>query len=159
MKVLKDNYNVMKDLEEKEPESIITCCDDCGSELEVSPEDMYVGWLGTMHCICPCCGEETMVEQAKGITLTKDNLEFPTHFLRTNSSLRYVKEVKNEEIERQIRDAIEYLRKHKDNDLKYVSYGDLFVIVFRYKGDENYFVLVTKDFYETDIPFEAEDYE
>lgn len=159
MKVLKDNYNVVKALEEKEPDSIITCCDECGSELEISPEDMYVGWLGAMHCICPCCGEETMVEQAKGITLTKDNLRFPEHFLRTTFGIRNVREIKDEEIERQVRDAIEYLRKHKDNDLKYVSYGDLFVIVFRYEGDENYFVLVTKDFYETDIPFEAEDYE
>lgn len=158
MKVLKDNYNVVKALEEKEPESIITCCDDCGSELEVSPEDMYVGWLGAMHCICPCCGEETMVEQAKGITLTKDNVRFPQHFLRRTFGIRHVKEVKEEEIEKQVRDIIEYLRRNKC-DYKYVSYGDLFLIVFKYDGDENYSVVVTKDFYETDIPFEEEDYE
>ena len=33
-----------------------------------------------------------------------------------------------------------------------------FLIIFRYEGDEEYFILVTRDFYETDIPFEKDDY-
>lgn len=159
MKVLKDNYNVMKALEEKEPESIITCCDDCGSELEVSPEDMYVGWLGAMHCICPCCGEETMVEQAKGITLTRDNVQFPKHFYRTTTGMKYVSELTCDEIKERIQEGIDYLRRHKDEDYWSTWSGDTFIIVFNLSNDGEYSVVVSKDFYETDIPFEDVDYE
>lgn len=158
MKILKDNYNVVKALEEKEPDSIITCCDQCGSELEISPEDMYVGWLGAMHCICPCCGEETMVEQAKGITLTKDNVRFPQHYIRTATSVRNTVELKNEEIDKKVRIGVEYLRQHKDEYYWFIRIMDTFIIVFNLSDDNSYNVVVSKDFYETDIPFTKEDY-
>ena len=158
MKILKNNYNVVKALEEKEPDSIITCCDQCGSELEISPEDMYVGWLGAMHCICPCCGEETMVEQAKGITLTKDNVRFPQHYIRAATSVRNIVKLKDEEIDKKVRIGVEYLRQHKDEYYWSIRIMDTFIIVFNLSDDNTYNVVVSKDFYETDIPFTKEDY-
>lgn len=159
MKVLENRYNAKEVKEEKIPDVLTIHCNECDSELEITENDTHIGWLGARFITCPCCGEESMVDELEGITLTKDNLEFPVHFNRTMSGLRNVIEIGANKIIKEIQDAIMFLREHKDMDYKYVSYGDLFVIVFRYEGDENYFVLVTKDFYETYIPFEREDYE
>ena len=159
IKVLKDNS---KNIEVKE-ESIKMFplkikCSECDSELEITEEDTHIGWMGARFINCPCCGEETMVDELDGITLTKDNLEFPVHFNRTTKGLRHVVEVNSDEIIKEIQRGITYFREHKDEYYWYTSHGDLFLSVFRYEGDEEYFVLVTRDFYETDIPFEKEDY-
>ena len=159
LKVLKNNAKVEDKILKTIPETIITYCDRCGSELEITEEDAHIGWLGAKFITCPCCGEESMVDEIEGITLTKDNLSFPEHFLKTNKNMRNVKEVSNYQITDEIKKAITYFRLHKEEWCWYTSYGDLFVIVWRMSGDEDYSVLVTKDFYETNIPFEEEDYE
>ena len=100
-----------------------------------------------------------MVDELDGITLTKDNLKFPVHFNRTTKGLRHVVEVHSDEIINGIKKAITYFRENKDEWNWYTSHGDLFLSVYRHPDDEDYFVLVTKDFYETYIPFEREDYE
>ena len=99
-----------------------------------------------------------MVDELDGITLTRDNINYPVHFNRTNKDLRNVVEVQKDEVIKEIQRGIDYFRTNKDESYWYSSHGDLFVIIFRYEGDEEYFVLVTRDFYETDIPFEKEDY-
>ena len=160
IKILKDNS---KNIEVKE-ENIKTFplkikCSECDSELEITEEDTHIGWMGARFINCPCCGEEAMVDELDGITLTKDNLEFPVHFNRTTKGLRHVVEVNSDEIINGIKKAITYFRENKDEWNWYTSRGDLFLSVYRHPGDEDYFVLVTKDFYETYIPFEREDYE
>ena len=160
IKVLKDNS---KNIEVKE-ENIAMFplkikCSECGSELEITEEDTHIGWMGARFITCPCCGKEAMVDELDGITLTKDNLEFPVHFNRTTKGLRHVVEVNSDEIIKEIQKAITYFRVNKDEYYWYTSHGDLFLIVFRYSGDEEYFVMITKDFYETYIPFEREDYD
>lgn len=102
-----------------------------------------------------------MVDELDGITLTKDNIEYPTHFVHTAKGLRHVKEVFPEEIQKEIKRGIEHLRKNNEDGCGswYTSYGNLFIVIYRYPGDEEYFVVVTQDFYETYIPFEEVDYE
>ena len=160
IKVLKDNSNK---LEVKEENNIIyplkINCSECDSELEIAEEDTHIGWLGARFITCPCCGKEAMVDELDGITLTKGNLEFPVHFNRTTKGLRNVVEINSDEIIKEIQKAIAYFRVNKDEYYWYTSHGDLFLIVFRYSGDEEYFVMVTKDFYETYVPFEIEDYD
>ena len=159
MKILKDNSknNVVK--KEILPKTITTFCDNCYSELEITEEDTYIGWLGARFITCPCCGEESMVEELEGITLTKDNLKFPIHFLRTNKDLRHVKEVEPDRIIESIKRGIEYFRTNKDEFAWCTANGDTYLSVFKYTGDEEYQIVVSKDFYETNIPFEEEDYE
>ena len=159
MKVLKNNYSSEEITKEVKPYVLTINCDKCDSELEITEEDTHIGWMGARFISCPCCGEEAMVDELDGITLTKDNLEFPVHFNRTTKGLRHVVEVNSDEIIKEIQRGITYFRRHKDEYYWYTSHGDLFLIVFRYSGDEEYFVMVTKDFYETYIPFEREDYE
>ena len=159
IKVLKDNS---KNIEVKEENTMFPLkikCSQCDSEIEIVEEDNHIGQMGARFISCPCCGEEAMVDELDGITLTKDNLEFPVHFNRTAKGLRRVVEVNSDEIIKEIQRGITYFRIHKDEYYWYTSHGDLFLIVFRYSDDEEYFVMVTKDFYETYIPFEGEDYE
>lgn len=160
IKIIKNNFtqsNLNKKMETKS-KTVHTFCEHCNSELEFTKDDTHIGWLGAAYVTCPCCGEESMVDELDGITLTKDNIGFPVHFLRFNKDMRHVEEVGNEEIIKEIRKGVEYFRKNKDEYCWYTSYGDLFVILFRYADDEEYLVVVTKDFYEGYIPFEGEDY-
>ena len=160
IKVLKDNSNNIEVKEENiEMFQLKLKCSECDSELEITEEDTYIGWMGARFISCPCCGEDTMVDELDGITLTKDNLEFPVHFIRTAKGLRHVVEVNPDEIIKEIQRAITYFREHKNEYYWYTSHGDLLLIVFRYSGDKEYFVMATKDFYETYIPFEDTDYE
>lgn len=160
MKILKDNYNnrTEKMFKNSDPKLLKIHCDQCGSELEITKDDTHIGWLGALFVTCPCCGEESMVDELEGITLTVNNLEFPVHFNRINKDMRQVVENNPEEVVKEIKRAIAYFRKHKDEYYWFTSHGDLFVVVFRYEGDEEYSVMVTKDFYETEIPFQLEDY-
>lgn len=59
----------------------------------------------------------------------------------------------------ELRKQLHIFRENKDEWNWYTSHSDLFLSVYRHPDDEDYFVLVTKDFYETYIPFEREDYE
>lgn len=154
IKVIKNNFGK----EEEEIKTVTTICYECDSELEVSEEDTYIGWLGARFATCPCCGSETMVDEMDGITLTKDNLEYPKHFLH-ESKYHGCKEVSTEFILGEIKRAIEYMRTDKDCDAIEFGSGDSSIHVYKYSGDNEYHVIVTRDWYETDIPFEAEDYE
>lgn len=99
-----------------------------------------------------------MVEELQGITLTKDNIDFPVHFYRTRTGKVGIKEVTNYEVVDEIKRGIECLRINKNEYYWFTSHGDLFLIIFKYDGDEEYNVLVTRDWYETNIPFEEDDY-
>ena len=101
IKILKDN---LKNIEVKE-ENIAMFplkikCSECDSELEITEEDTHIGWMGARFINCPCCGEDTMIDELDGITLTKDNLEFPVHFNRTTKGLRHVVEDIYKEIQK-----------------------------------------------------------
>lgn len=155
MKVIRNNTknNI------KLPDVLKVYCNECGSELEITKDDTHIGWLGAAFINCPCCGQESMVDELDGVTLTIDNIEFPAHFNRTVLGAGEVKEIKSTEIVKEIKRGVEFFREHKNNYYWYTRYGDLFLIIFRYTDDEEYTIIVTKDFYETEIPFEVEDYE
>lgn len=148
MKVIKNNFK-------KTPIHIF--CEHCGSELEVTQEDSHAGWLGIAHIKCPCCGQETMVEELEGITLTKNNIQFPEHFWHTNKDIREIEDVSNYEIQDVITKGITSLEQFNELDYFYTSFRNLLVVIFRNRTDEEYHIIVTKDFYETFIPFEAEE--
>lgn len=158
MKIIKDNSNNSANIAKEEVIDVLKIhCENCESELEITKKDTYVGYLGLSFITCPCCGKESAVYELDAMTLTKDNVEFPTHFHRANKELGAV-EVTPDEIKKEIQRGIDFLRNNKDQYHWYISYGELFLVIFKYSGDENYFIVVTKDFYEADISFEAEDF-
>lgn len=133
-----------------------TFCSKCDSELEITEEDIHIGYLGAAYITCPCCGMESMVDDSYGITLNMNNVEFPTHFTRVNKDKNGVAQISDNSITAYIKEAIGRFRNDKTNYCMYTCYGDLFAVIFR--EEDEYYVVVTKDFYETNIPFEKLDY-
>ena len=158
MKVLVNNYSKedAKQLE-KYPRNIV--CEKCFSELEYDKSDITIGVLGAGHVKCCLCGFNNMLDDdEEGIILTKDNVEYPTHFLQISKETGAKDVCNNEFIKECIQEAIDNFRKNKDEFVYYIGKGNTMVYVFRYNGDEEYNVVVTNNYYETDIPFESEDY-
>lgn len=77
------------------------------------------------------------------IKITKDNVEFPTHFNYSSTENVAVKSCNNENIKKEINRAIEYFRQNKDKWHWYTSYGNMFILVNRLEGDEKYDIAVT----------------
>lgn len=160
MKVLKDNNckNKMYIQENvvKYPRALI--CDACSSELEYEEEDVRIGALGCAYVDCPCCGRDNLIDDEDGITLTKGNVEFPTHFYHTAIETGAVDCCNNKTVKEAIEKAIDYFRKNKNEFYWFAATGNLYVGVSKWDGDEAYEVVVTNNYYETLIPFEREDY-
>ena len=156
MKVLKNNYP--ETLEKQALENIEVECENCGSILSVNNKDTHIGWLGMEYVTCPCCNKDTSVEEFEGITVTAKNVNFPTHFLYTDKEQRWVVHIEDENINKNIKEGIEYFRLNKDEYYWFTQSGDAIVIMFRYEGDSMYSVYVSRSFYEGDIELEGEDY-
>ena len=133
---------------------MIITCDNCGSDYEIEYDDTYIGALGCRYVKCPCCGYENMIDD--GIQLTKDNLKFPDHYFSFADCVK----ISDEAIDRDVKRCIEALRNSKDKRFyaTRTGTGDTHIFVFRYDGDEEYFVYVGKGGYETNVPFEDVDY-
>lgn len=159
MKVLKNNFNVRTSVDnniKSFPKKII--CRDCESVLEYEESDIYVGTYGISHINCPLCGSNNILDDEYNVTLTKDNVIFPQHFLYTSVETGAVDSCNNEYIKACIREAINYFRENKHNDYYYCGTGNTLVFVLKYDGDEEYEVIITDKYYNTYIPFESEDY-
>lgn len=162
MKVLKNNYHnnettIMSNVNKPYPRDLI--CGTCGSELQYEESDVLVGALGCAYVKCPCCGNDNMLEDNEhSIDLTVDNVEFPTHFLHTSKD-NASDCCNNENVKNAIRKAIDFFRNNKNEFSWYTETGNFHVCVFRYDGDEDYYVVVSGDYYSTHILFEPEDYD
>ncbi len=159
IKVIKNNYNKSNLSRVLElPKRIHTLCENCDSELEITEKHTHVGWLGLKYITCPCCGKESCVEELEETNITKDNIKFPTHFRRVVKTNRGTVDVKEDEINKNIQKGLEYLRTNKNEFYWYIQSGDLFLIIFRYEDDEEYTIMVTKDYFEANVSFEYEDF-
>jgi len=160
MKVLKDNLKKATYVEEVNnnyPRQLV--CERCGSELEYDKNDISVGEYGCAFVRCPLCGYDNYLEDGENdVNLTMDNVEFPTHFARFSEMTGAVDCCNNENVKMYIRQAINYFRQNKNEFVWYCGTGNLLVTVYRYDGDENYWVVVSDNHYDTYIPFEEKDY-
>lgn len=163
MKVLKDNYNtsnIDENIECTKPYPRKLVCEMCGSELEYDATDLRMGGFGCMHLDCPLCGYDNMIDDNENnITLTKDNIEYPTHFYHTSVKNGAIDVCNNAEVRKCIKHAIDFFRENKDEHYWYTMYGNLFVMVNRWVGDKVYDIIVCGDYYSMDIPFETKDYD
>ena len=75
-----------------------------------------------------------------------------------NKDQRNVVHIEDSKINKSIQDGIEYFRANKDEYVWYTQYGDSHINMYRYDGDEEYYVVVTQDYFEACIEFEKEDY-
>ncbi len=161
MKVLKNNYETRAKEEIKiAPYPRKHICEYCESELEYEKSDLRMGHYGVVHIDCPICGYEIMLEDNENtITLTKDNIKYPTHFWHTKKEAGATP-IDDREIEKIIKEGIYYFRNSKDKGGNFWFYGsgDAFIAMYKFEDDKNYEIIVTKDYHSTYIPFEAEDY-
>ena len=159
MKVLKDNYkktDIVNENVKPYPRKMI--CEQCSSELEYEESDLRIGALGCVYVDCPLCHHDNMIENHENeIILTMNNVEYPTHFFHTSKE-NAVDCCNNTEIKKRIKDAINYFRKNKDEFVWTTESGNLIITVFRYEGDEDYYVTLSNNYYSTYISFESEDY-
>lgn len=163
MKILKnnynniDNYNNIVTMPNPYPRKLI--CENCQSELEYDKSDLRIGFLGCAHLDCPVCGHENMLDDNENsITLTPNNVEFPTHFWHTSKETGAKDCCNNETIKKYIIDGIRYFRNNKDEFAWYAETGNLHIVIYRFTEDKAYNIVVNKDHYSTEIPFETEDY-
>lgn len=162
MKVIKDNCNTIssatnhKNITIHYPRKWV--CEHCASELEYEKEDVRVGALGCSYIDCPCCGHDILVEDEGEMTLTKHNVEFPTHFFYTSTETGAVDHCNNNNIKGYINQAIDYFRNHKGEFCWSACCGNLYIRVSRYEEGGEYWVVVSNNYYDTYIPFEKDDY-
>lgn len=154
MRIIENNYRSNNPVPTKENKWFMVC-ERCWSVLEIEARDTYIGALGCRYVKCPCCGEEIVLDD--GITLTSENLSFPRHYFSFKDGVILT----NKEVDKYVRECIEALRNSKDKNFyaTHTGTGNTHVFVFKYDGDEEYFVYVGKGGYETCVPFEDVDYE
>ena len=133
-------------------------CEKCGSQLEIDEEDIVIKVLGLPGVICPVCGKWTAVDELEdeySVNITKDNIEFPDHFFHSVNGV----DLDKDEIKKYINDGIEWFRKNPEAFVYTTGTGNTGIMIQNYSGDEEYHAIVTKDYYDTFIPYEKEDYD
>ena len=121
-------------------------CDMCGAELEFALNDTYIGALGARYVKCPVCGEEIMTEKCDGIQLNSSNIEFPKHFFEPSGV-----DIPDSEINNWVRRCLK-IAEESDEPYGYFVHtgsGNTMVILMAY--EDEYEIIVTKDYYETSV--------
>ena len=85
-----------------------------------------------------------------------ERLNLIIDFIKTNNQPEgyTIREIKDKEGNEKY-----IVRKNKEEFAWTTEIGNLYMTVFRYDGDENYYVVVSNNYYGTYIPFESADYE
>ena len=157
MKILKDNYTeIISEQTSDYPKNMT--CEGCSSELEYDESDFKIGTYGCYYVYCPLCGEGNLIEEKEGIKLTFDNVEFPTHYWHTCKENGAVDMCNNKKINEWLKQAFAYFKENKDEFSWWTQTGNLRVEVHKFDGDKYYEILVTNNFYTTEIEFEHDDY-
>ena len=138
IKVLNKNMNEQKFYRQT--------CDECGAELEFSLEDTNIGALGVRYIKCPVCDKKIMTDELDGIDLNLNNIEFPKHFFEPGGE-----DIPDDRINDWVRACLQAAEETDEPYGYFVSTGsgNTMVIILAY--EDEYQVLVTKDYYETSV--------
>lgn len=131
-------------------------CENCGSSLEIEESDVSEGYMGMFYTVCPVCNKRTYIDELEK-ELTADNFIFPDNFYHFGGKHSY--NLNTEDIKEIVKEAITFFRTNPDNFCFVSGFGDTFIAVYNFCGDEEYRVDVAKGYYEVSIPFQKEDYE
>lgn len=114
-------------------------CDNCGVSFEYSPNDVDMRPCGTPLLFCPVCSEFVQGDDALKEVVTKENVNYPKHFvLRRDNGWS-----SDAQINKAISDALKHIETY--NDVPFVRYDveDTSVIVIR--DDDAYEVIVGRN--------------
>ena len=130
----------------EQPKVYRQMCDKCMADLECEYEDTYEGALGARYIKCPQCDNEVLMDEIDGVELTENSIEFPKHFFGPGGV-----DIPDDQIQEWVRNCLKIAK--KENSSGYFveqSTGNTAVIVLVY--EDEYEILVTKDYYFTSIP-------
>lgn len=133
-----------KDIDERK--SYRQKCYECDAELEFSIDDTYIGALGARYVKCPICGEEIIIEKCNGIELNSSNIEFPTHFFEPGGV-----DIPDNEIENWVRECLKVAEESDEPYGYFVCTGSGNTIVILMAYEDEYEIIVAKDYYETSV--------
>lgn len=137
MRIINDEPNIIE-------------CTGCKVKLEYDVADIQVGAYGCAYVECPKCGELIFIDsEVHSITLTKDNIRFPQHFMGAGPN---VVKLSDERTERYIRECLDVLEKREEDygEFAYTGTGD--TLVFAVKYEDEYAIYVAKEYYTSSIP-------
>ena len=121
-------------------------CEECHTELEFSFDDTYIGALGARYVKCPVCGREIMTEECNGIQLNSSNIEFPKHFFEPDGV-----DVPDIEINDWVRRCLKIAEESDEPYGYFVHAGSGNTIVILMAYEDEYEIIVTKNYYETSV--------
>ena len=166
MKVLVNNFGKENDNASITPPDFPRdeTCEYCNSLIRLDKQDTYIGEYGCIKWKCPCCSRINTIDDLDGEELTPSYFHYPQHFTKIDDEYnKIVCRQTDEEIENHIKDLVKYIRNDrdkgfKDDNIRYAETSDTLILVDRYSGDDEYHVIVAKDYQETFLKFEDEDY-
>ena len=135
MEILKDNYT------NKSAE-----CESCKSLLYVNEDDFQFDEDGYGYWKCPLCGCENYIP---GLMADEPHGIFPSTFYHFGDGVR----VEDDEINKWIKQSVEYLRKNPDEPYYRNASGDSFAVVFNNYEDNEYDIIVARGYYEDEVPY------
>lgn len=135
MKIIKNN----KDTDKVFP--IRTTCEYCNSELEIDKEDVFFS-DGDYVYVCPVCNEENQIVNYSVINYPHD-----FSYMCPECMGGYISD---EFINNRIKEGIEFLQNHPEEDYWYEELGSVFMCIL--KSDNKYTLNVTSDYYLLELP-------
>ena len=138
MKIIQNNY-INNYVEEDTIQEII--CEHCNSVFEIDDDDIIRTDYDDEYVYCPCCNQRIYLYEPN----TKDNINFPTSYHAFENGV----DITDEEINKWVRECVEWLEKNPEEPYKYIGSGNTFVIVFSH--EDEYYIVVTKNYFDTSI--------
>lgn len=138
MKIIQNNY-INNYVEEDTTQEII--CEHCNSVFEIDDSDIIKPEYDDEYVYCPCCNQKVYLYEP----ITKENIRFPSSYYNFENG----KNIEDTEIDEWVKECIEWFEKNPKEPYKYIGSGNAFVIVFNY--EDEYFTLVTKNYFEAHI--------
>ena len=150
MKVLVNRYNENDVTINEQAPSFKCTCGYCHSELEYEKHDLYFneddkGRQG-MSIDCPCCGRIILIDPC-------EPTDFPKSFFQFGVS-ENSQSITDKEIKEWIIKGLKFLHSNPSEELWLTASGDTRVDIINYSGDKSYNVIVSKNYWETDIDYD-----
>lgn len=135
MKIIKNNYNGENNIQ--------YICEECNSIFEYNDDDIFMDINSVEYVRCPCCGHHCYIDEE---TPTVDNIEFPKHFYKIGEN---AVKISDKEINRYIKECINWLKQNPNEPFRYIGTGDSFVVVFNH--EDEYYIMVAKNYFDSYI--------
>ena len=121
-------------------------CEECRAELEFAFDDTYEGVLGARYLKCPACGKEIMANDIEGITLNSNNIKFPKHFFEPGGV-----DISDDKINDWVCQCLKIAEESNEPYGYFVHTGTGNTIVVLLAYEDEYEIIITKDYYQTSV--------